>query len=84
MIPCDWIGIVTIHSDTRLTRSTSGTMKITPSAIVLISGGEHDRRVLVDGDLGQRLQQVAQLQRERVGHHHIRRRGELTGGERLL
>jgi hypothetical protein len=30
MIPCDWIGIVTIRSETRWTRSTSGMMKITP------------------------------------------------------
>jgi hypothetical protein len=26
---------------------------------------------------------IAQLQGERVGDHHVRRRGELAGGERL-
>src|SRR6185437_3469784 len=30
MIPCDWIGMVTIRSDTRCTRSTNGAMKIRP------------------------------------------------------
>jgi len=30
MMPCDWIGIVTIRSDTRWTRSTSGMMKMIP------------------------------------------------------
>ena len=30
MIPCDWIGIVTIRNDTRSIRWANGTMKISP------------------------------------------------------
>src|ERR1700733_8938216 len=43
---------------------------------------EDDGRVLVDRNLDQGLE-VAQLQGERVGHHHVRSDRELAGGERF-
>ena len=36
MMPCDWIGIVTIRSDTRCTRSTNGAIKIRPGPRALV------------------------------------------------
>jgi len=51
------------------------------SWIVLISAREHDRGVLVNRDLDERLQ-VAQLQRERWAII-TSTLGELPGGERL-
>jgi hypothetical protein len=50
--------------------------------MVLINGGEHDGGVLVHADLDQALQ-VPQLQRQRVGHHDVRRIAERRRGEGL-
>ena len=47
MIPCDWIGIVTIRSDTRCSTSTNGTMNRKPGSLRRSPGPAGTRRLLV-------------------------------------
>ena len=58
MIPCDWIGIVTIRSETRLIRSISGMITIRPGPNALSptrpSRNFTARSLLEDVDRGRR------------------------------
>jgi hypothetical protein len=64
------------------TGAVSRLKKALSSWIVLISGAGKTTVEFLSTELDQGLE-VAQLQRERVGHHHVGGAGQLAGGERL-